>query len=178
MIGNTLLNQIVNEAGIKDPGKVLEHLNRNVRQALKQDTLGANSSDGMDICFCRIDEDKVLFAGAKRPLYFSKGNHIEEIKGDKHSIGGRQKEVSRTYSTHEVKLEKGQSAMFYLTTDGFMDQPNPQRQRITSKGLIARLQNVLSLPAYEQKNQLAAFLDEYQAGEAQRDDITLIGFRV
>ncbi|MGE8947908.1 PP2C family protein-serine/threonine phosphatase, partial [Leptospira interrogans] len=26
--------------------------------------------------------------------------------------------------------------------------------------------------------QLAAFLDEYQAGEAQRDDITLIGFRV
>ncbi|MBM9576412.1 AAA family ATPase, partial [Leptospira sp. 201903070] len=30
MIGNTLLNQIVNEAGIKDPGKVLEHLNKNV----------------------------------------------------------------------------------------------------------------------------------------------------
>lgn len=112
MIGNTLLNQIVNEAGIKDPGKVLEHLNRNVRQALKQDTLGANSLDGMDICFCRIDEDKVLFAGAKRPLYFSKGDKIEEIKGDRHSIGGRQKEDSRTYSTREVKLEKGKSTMF------------------------------------------------------------------
>ncbi|MBF3337526.1 AAA family ATPase [Leptospira borgpetersenii serovar Hardjo-bovis] len=178
MIGNTLLNQIVNEAGIKDPGKVLEHLNRNVRQALKQDTLGANSLDGMDICFCRIDEDKVLFAGAKRPLYFSKGDKIEEIKGDRHSIGGRQKEDSRTYSTREVKLEKGKSTMFYLTTDGYMDQPNPQRQRITSKGLIRHLESVLSLPAHEQKEKLSAFLDEYQAGEVQRDDITLIGFRI
>ncbi|PJZ59107.1 protein kinase domain-containing protein [Leptospira barantonii] len=178
MIGNTLLNQIVNEAGIKDPGKVLEHLNRNVRQALKQDTMDANSVDGMDICFCRIDGDKVLFAGAKRPLYFSKGDKIEEIKGDRHSIGGRQKEDSRTYTTHEVKLEKGKPTMFYLATDGYMDQPNPQRQRIASKGLIGFLQSVLSLPASEQKERLAAFLDGHQAGESQRDDITLIGFRI
>ncbi|TGK29505.1 GAF domain-containing protein [Leptospira gomenensis] len=178
MIGNTLLNQIVNEAGIKDPGKVLEHLNRNVRQALKQDSLDANSVDGMDVCFCRIDNDKVLFAGAKRPLYFSKDDKIEEVKGDRHSIGGRQKEDSRTYTTHEVKLEKGKPTMFYLATDGYMDQPNPQRQRIASKGLISHLQNVSSLPASEQKERLEAFLDGHQAGEAQRDDITLIGFRI
>ncbi|MBM9579661.1 SpoIIE family protein phosphatase, partial [Leptospira sp. 201903070] len=173
-----LLNQIVNEAGIKDPGKVLEHLNKNVRQALKQDSLDTNSVDGMDICFCRIEMDKVYFAGAKRPLYFSRGGKIEEIKGDRHSIGGRQKEDSRTYTTHEVKLDKGKPTMFYLTTDGYMDQPNPQRQRIASKGLIAQLHGVSSLPANEQKERLAAFLDGHQAGESQRDDITLIGFRI
>ncbi len=68
--------------------------------------------------------------------------------------------------------------MFYLTTDGYMDQPNPQRQRITSKGLIRHLESVISLPAHEQKERLSTFLDEYQAGEVQRDDITLIGFRI
>ncbi|EMN15692.1 hypothetical protein LEP1GSC056_4162 [Leptospira borgpetersenii str. Brem 328] len=44
--------------------------------------------------------------------------------------------------------------------------------------MIRHLESVLSLPAHEQKEKLSAFLDEYQAGEVQRDDITLIGFRI
>ncbi|PJZ69662.1 serine/threonine protein kinase [Leptospira perolatii] len=175
MIGNTLLNQIVNEAGISDPGTILEHLNRSVRQALKQDMEQANSSDGMDVCFIKIQNNNLFFAGAKRPIFIGRGGELSEIKGDKHSIGGRQKEETRKFTTHTVPLVAGVRTSVYLTTDGFMDQPDPDRQKIGTKGFLNFLGGIEHLPCNEQKERLESYLLAHQDGESQRDDITLVG---
>ncbi|EPG67815.1 protein kinase domain-containing protein [Leptospira wolffii] len=175
MIGNTLLNQIVNEIGITDPGAILEHLHIRVRQALKQDAEQTNSRDGMDLCLLKIQENNLFFAGAKRPIFIGKGGSLTEIKGDRLSIGGRQKEETRKFTTHSIPLEKGVRTSVYLTTDGFVDQPNPERMKIGTKGLVAFLSGIEHLTGSEQKERLESFLLAHQNGEAQRDDITLVG---
>jgi len=127
MVGNTLLNEIVNEQRITDPALILENLHKEVRFALKQENGQTDTRDGMDVCLCtlELEKKKIVFAGAKRPLYIVRnlkstedGFEFIEIKGDRKSIGGRQKEKKRSFSNHEIEVQHGD--MIYLTSDGFV----------------------------------------------------------
>jgi serine phosphatase RsbU (regulator of sigma subunit) len=184
MIGNTLLNQIVLERRIYDPAKILEELNIAVRTALKQDTEEEegerNSRDGMDVCLCRIEPTRAVFAGAKRPLYVVRpsveGAECEEIKGDKHSIGGKQRTERPTFTNHEIAIT--QPITLYLTTDGFADQPNPAMLKYGSRRLKETLVDMAIFPAKRQRQSLLSELKQFQGSTDQRDDITIIGVKV
>jgi predicted ATPase/serine phosphatase RsbU (regulator of sigma subunit)/tRNA A-37 threonylcarbamoyl transferase component Bud32 len=175
MIGNTILNQLVNERKLTDPAQILRYLNFYVRTILKQDTEDTNSSDGMELCLCKIEGEEIYFAGAKRPILIVTPEEVIEIKGDRYPIGGRQNE-GREYTTHKLELPRNKKFTIYLTTDGYADQPNPERQRITSKGFYKILQSICNLSSLEQKNILLNKLQEHSKEEAQRDDITVLGF--
>jgi serine phosphatase RsbU (regulator of sigma subunit) len=75
MIGNTLLNEIVNEKNVEEPALILEVLHLEIRTALRQ--AQKKNDDGMDICLCLIEHlpqsiyKKITFAGARRPLLYS-----------------------------------------------------------------------------------------------------------
>lgn len=78
MIGNTLLNEIVNEKNLEEPALILEVLHLEIRIALRQEQ--TKNDDGMDIGLCLIedtpnDQDfkQITFAGARRPLLYSLG---------------------------------------------------------------------------------------------------------
>ncbi|MCP4625556.1 MAG: DUF3365 domain-containing protein [bacterium] len=176
MIGHTLLNKIVIEDQIVDPAQILEHLHTGVRAALQQET--GVTRDGMDVCLCRIHAggQRVTFAGAKRPLYYVSQQQFEEIKGDRKSIGGRQKEERRTFTNHDVLLQPGD--ILYLCSDGVVDQPNPDGTRFGSKQFKMLLSEVASLPVEEQERHIHARLEEYQQNEPQRDDIVILGVRI
>ena len=178
MIGSSILNQIVKEQKVLDPAIILENLNNNVRHALRQDVKEDASRDGMEICFCRINSagDEVVFAGGHRTLYMMNGDEFSSIKGDKESIGGKQKDV-RKYTNHEIKINPGVRTVLYLTTDGFQDQPSPAGKKIGSKGLQEMIQMYYSRPGLEQKKLFEDGLDLHTQNnsEPQRDDITLIG---
>src|SRR3972149_7661545 len=141
-----MLNDIVNRKNIFNPAQVLELLNLNVQIALKQDQ--TENNDGMDICFCRIERTddskaKIIFSGAKRPLYYKKKD-IETFKiidGDRQSIGGiRSKRSKLFYTNKEIILNGGD--LLYLTSDGFVDQHGEGRAKYGSKKLIGKLQNI------------------------------------
>jgi predicted ATPase/serine phosphatase RsbU (regulator of sigma subunit)/tRNA A-37 threonylcarbamoyl transferase component Bud32 len=186
MIGNMLLNQIVNEKHIMDPALILENLHEGVRTSLKQETITeVDTTDGMDVCLCLYDaaEKKITFAGSRRPLYIVKSGpqpQLIEIKGERKSIGGRQKEEKRTFTNHEIDVRTGD--MIYLTSDGFVDQNDPGNARYGSP----RLKEVLtSIAAYgtgddldEQKKMLLKELKDHQGNTEQRDDITIVGVRI
>jgi predicted ATPase/GAF domain-containing protein/tRNA A-37 threonylcarbamoyl transferase component Bud32 len=175
MIGNTLLNQIVNEKNITDPGKILTMLNQKVRSVLRQDSDDANSTDGMDICLCKVERDHIYFAGAKRPVYIVVDGVLEEYKCDRFSIGGRQN-GTREFSTFTREIPKDKKLSVYLTTDGYGDQPNKDRTKIGSKNLQALLVKNSGSSCWEQFQELAIYLDNHSGAEAQRDDITILGF--
>ena len=149
-----------------------------MRHALRQDVKEDASRDGMEICFCRINDrgDSVVFAGGHRTLYMMSGDEFVSIKGDKESIGGKQKE-ERKYTNHEIKIKKGVRTVIYLTTDGFQDQPNPAGKKIGSKGLQEMIQIHYSKSGLDQKKLFEDGLDSHSKNntEPQRDDITLIG---
>ncbi len=182
MLGNAFLNEIVLEHKILNPTLILKQLHLQVRSALKQEQERTKTQDGMDVCLCVLEKNshkhKVLFAGAKRPLYIIKEGETDltEIKGDRKSIGGRQREEERVFTAHELSLQSGDKV--YLTTDGFADQQNVGNRRYGSGRLKTFLQRISILEMQEQEKVLAQELARHQGREEQRDDITVVGVKV
>jgi serine phosphatase RsbU (regulator of sigma subunit) len=182
MIGNSLLNEMVNERNIDSPDEILELLNRNIRKSLRQDQ--TDNNDGMDLLLCRFDKlnsngMKLTFAGAKRPLYIiHKDNpNIIKLKGDRKSIGGIEDSKDKVrFKNHEVNLKKGDC--LYLSTDGIIDQNGPDRRRFGSNRLESLLSDCFNLSIKEQEEIINKELSNFMQSEEQRDDITLLGLRI
>ncbi|GAK50107.1 serine/threonine protein kinases [Candidatus Moduliflexus flocculans] len=176
MIGQMLLNKIVVEERILDPAQILERLHGDVRAALQQRT--GEAMDGMDVSLCRLhsERDRVTFAGAKRPLYHVTPQGLQEIKGDRKPIGGRQKEDYRAFTNRDIAVKPGD--MLYLCSDGLADQPDPDEQKFGSPQLRAVLAELAPLPLDTQKARVIERLQAHQRHEPQRDDITMLGIRV
>ncbi|MCD4692949.1 MAG: tetratricopeptide repeat protein, partial [Calditrichales bacterium] len=149
MIGNSLLNKIVNENKIFDPAVIMEHLHNGVRAALKQEGEDVETQDGMDVCLCVLENNKITFTGAKRPLYHIHNSELVEIKGDRKSIGGLQKEKKRKFTKNEIDINPGD--IIYMTSDGFADQSDTQEKKYGSRRLKEYLQKNAKLSLGEQK---------------------------
>jgi serine phosphatase RsbU (regulator of sigma subunit) len=137
----------------------------------------------MDACLCVFDETsgEVNFAGAKRPIYLVRAqdgseSELIEIKGDRSSIGGRQREAHRVYTARPLDVVPGD--MLYLTTDGFGDQSNPSGKKFGSERLKGLLRTIASKEPSAQQLELESELDKHQGEEKQRDDITIVGVRI
>lgn len=182
MIGSSLLNEIVNEKKIIRPSEILDIMNREVKTILRQEQ--TDNSDGMDVCLCALEHvqngtTKLTFAGAKRPLYYYKNNEkaLKYIKGTRKTIGGtKAKRNTEVFTDHEVLLEKGD--FLYLSTDGIVDQPSPERVRFGSLRFINLLKNIGNKPIDVQKEAVEAAVFNYQDHEQQRDDVTFLGIKV
>ncbi len=182
LIGNRLLNDIVNLQNEFSPAKILELLHLGILKTLRQ--YETDNNDGMDVCFCRIkylenQEVEVIFDGAKRPLiYFDKEkNVIETVKGSRKTIGGTHaKANTQVFEDKAITLKK--ESILYLSTDGFTDQCNKERKRFGTEKLVEILQNHFHLSLYEQKIILEKSLAAHQQNEMQRDDITVIGIKL
>jgi len=185
MIGNRLLNGIVNEKHIYEPSKILDELNLEVVNALQQSE--TDNNDGMDICLiviqqpedASITERKLIFAGAKLPLiyYSMKNKQLNAVRGDRQSIGGiKIRHKKMPYTQHELKLEKND--LIYLSSDGFIDQCDLGRKRFGSAKLYQTLENNALNPMKAQKQNIEHELSSFMAGAEQRDDITIVGMKL
>ncbi len=180
MIGNDLLNQIINVQNISETGLILNNLHEDVQSALKQEDQSGNH-DGMDIALCKINikTNELDFASANRVLYLYKNSKedLVEIKGDTKSIGGLIAMGKRDYTNYKVRLGKGDS--FYIFSDGLTDQfGGPEGKKFGPKNLKAFIYNNIDKPMEEQGNLLLEKTGEWRNGYEQVDDILVIGIRV
>jgi serine phosphatase RsbU (regulator of sigma subunit) len=178
MIGNTLLNQIVNERDIIQPNLILNELNKEITSALKQDAEGSDSRDGMDISIISINANKnqLQYAGANRPLYFVRANELIETKANKVAIGGHMQEEEKNFSNHVFELQKGDT--IYLSSDGYADQFSPADKKLMTKKFKEIILSIQQLSMPEQEKYLAQFIDEWRGIMEQTDDVLVIGVRV
>lgn len=180
LIGNDLLNQIIIEKQILEPGEILSKLHDGIRKALKQENEDSQSTDGMDIALCTIDDQKRLkYAGALRNLYLlrKESNAIEEIKADKKSIGGVKSDSEKTFRTHTFDLQAGDT--FYINSDGFADQfGGPDGKKFMTRRLKELLSKVASRSMVQQELELDKAFNDWRSGREQVDDVCLIGVRV
>lgn len=182
MIGNSLLNEMINERKIESPKEILGLLNEEIRNSLRQDQ--TDNNDGMDLILCRFDklnknDFRLVFAGAKRTLYVIRKDNPEliRLKGDRKSIGGVENANKKIrFNNHEVLLGKGDC--IYLSTDGIIDQNGPDRKRFGSKRLEDLIVNNCSFSINEQNENINKELGKFMQSEEQRDDITLLGLRI
>jgi serine phosphatase RsbU (regulator of sigma subunit) len=182
MIGNSLLNEMINERRIESPKEILGMLNDEIRKSLRQDQ--TDNNDGMDLLLCRFDKLnkkglRLVFAGAKRSLYIMhKENYrLIRLKGDRKSIGGVENTNKKiSFKNHEVLLGKGDCV--YLSTDGIIDQNGPDRKRFGSKRFEEMIVNNCKFSIKEQEENITKEIDNFMHSEEQRDDITLMGLRI
>ncbi len=181
MIGNMLLNEIINELKINCPSKILEQLDDEVVCSLQQEH--TENSDGMDVCLCKIkkikDDYRLEFSGAKRPLflYRKEKNEIEIHEGTRRSIGGFNKN-KKNNKFQNIILDAKPGDILFLSTDGLVDQNSEERKRFGTAKLANILKKNIELDMEKQKEACIEALKQHMKNVPQRDDITLIGLRL
>lgn len=179
MIGNLLLNDIINNTESPEPGSVLDDLHNSVVNTLKQKTSTSNSTDGMDIALLKIfpEKNEVCFSSAHRPLYLIRNNQLIEYKGDKFPIGGIQYDRKRvSFANTIIKIEKGDLMLMF--SDGLPDQIGGEEKKkfMSSKIAEIALQNInFSMIELEQKYN--RIISDWMSSTKQVDDILLIGIK-
>jgi serine phosphatase RsbU (regulator of sigma subunit)/Tfp pilus assembly protein PilF len=179
MIGIDQLNHIVLQNGITQPAEILNHLQKSIRGALKQDTNDENiTKDGMDIALCTFTKNKVEYAGANRSLVLIRKNkEVEVIDANHFSIGGLQHGEEKTFTNHSVDISSGDC--FYIFTDGFSDQfGGPKGKKFRVKNLKELLATISDKKMSEQEEILSKTLSDWKGKLEQVDDILIIGVRV
>ncbi len=185
MVGNVLLNEIVNLRGIDSPEKILEELHKGVQMSLRQKE--SKNNDGMDIAICVIhnqeDDDimdlyKVEYAGANNPLYYFKNAKLIEIKANMLAIGGVNYYTEETgFSKHTIYMDKG--TVFYMFSDGYQDQFGGERNsRFMSKRFKQLLQDIHQKDMKEQQKILEDTIQDWIKNTRQIDDMLVMGIRI
>jgi serine phosphatase RsbU (regulator of sigma subunit) len=184
MIGNELLNQIVNVHRESDPSEILKSLHFGILYALQQEQ--SNSSDGMDIAIVTLtrNEGKITqleFSGAMNPLYVIQNNEFKEFKGTKIPIGGKLKDKVRAFEKHTLTITEENSTYLYLCTDGYQDQFGGEKKlKFMPKNLRNLLLEHHQKTMAEQHQILETTLLNWISlgNEEQTDDITIFGVKI
>jgi serine phosphatase RsbU (regulator of sigma subunit) len=179
LVASNILSEIINQKGILEPHLILEELHRGVVKKLNQKE-GANN-DGMDLTLCLLEEisdnqTQLTFAGVKQNLYIVRNQELIELKGNRHSIGGGNRDLNRSYKQENITLQKNDS--IFLATDGYADQANEERKSFSKKNFRDLLLEIGELSVNEQKRILESRLAQHQKITEQRDDITVFGFKI
>ncbi len=180
LITSRLLDETINMKNILDPALALKELAHKIETVLRQHE--SLNSDGVDIALCRFtknrNDDKIelVFAGAKLPIFYYDKKEFKRIKGDNISIGGNIGNKSRTFTNKILYISEGD--VLYLITDGYIDQNNKERRKIGTPRFMEIVVANINKTIAEQIKILEDFLDQWQEGVIQRDDITVAGIRI
>lgn len=180
MIGNTLLNEIVNQKSITDPAEILYHLNEGVIKALRQSGVDLmEQDDGMDICVCCMDDKKkneLKYASANLSIYVRSKGVAKELKGDIFSIGGGLGSSGKMFQTKTEPLNEGDAVI--MSTDGYYDQFGGANN---SKFLVSNFENLIAEIDFVNGNPEKVFREKLENWKGQRhqtDDVLVAGFVV
>ncbi|MFC2104973.1 SpoIIE family protein phosphatase, partial [Bacteroidota bacterium] len=116
------------------------------------------------------------FSGAFRPLYMIRDNKIEEIRGDRFSVGllneGESDEITKT----NLKLQKND--IFYMFSDGYADQfGGPEGKKYKYRRYRHLLLTIHKLPLEQQLTYFDRSFEDWKGDYEQVDDVLILGFR-
>lgn len=176
MIGNTLLNEIVNDRGITKPSEILEQLREGIIKALKQTGESGENQDGMDIAICALEGRKLEYAGANNPLWIISNAGLTEIKADKQPIGIYYG-TPKPFTNHVVDLNIGDSV--YIFTDGYADQIGGElKKKFKYKQLQELIEKNCTNDMQLQQKIYHQVINDWKGQLEQVDDILLMGIRI
>jgi serine phosphatase RsbU (regulator of sigma subunit) len=180
MIGNTLLNEIINQKNITEPGDILNHLNIGVKHALRQSSSDMISQDdGMDVSICCVDRSnpRVLkYATANHSIFVKAKGAVTELVGDIYSIGGDFGTVEKSFENKTHTLEP--DSFIVMSTDGYYDQFGGEKD---SKFLVSRFEDLILKTDLQSGNcaeQFEKAIIQWRGLQKQTDDILVAGFKI
>ncbi len=177
VLGISLLNEIVRRKEILKANQALEVLRHELKEALHQSDEDYSYNNGMDIALCVIDKKQKLiqYSGANAPLYLVRDNKLIEFKPTRNPIGLTPLEIP--FLNHEIEYDEND--IFYLFSDGFMDQfGGDDGKKFRSRRFKHLLLDIHNKPFESQKDHLKLGLIKWMGNKYdQVDDIMIFGFK-
>lgn len=182
IIFNNILDDIIKKEKVEDPGKVLELASSMLYEKVKEQGRDLTSfKDGMDAIFMTIDTNKnnALYCGAKNSLIMIRENKLEEFKGVRRSIDISSKENLKTKPFESKKIEIKSHDIFYLSTDGFVDQKGgANKTKFYPKPFRELLLEISDKDMTRQKEIVHQTFEDWKANTEQVDDVLIVGFKI
>jgi len=196
MLGNSFLNEIVNENGVYEPTAILDLLRTKVIQTLRQKD--NNSKDGMDISLCVIDNLKkeISFAGAYNPAYittkalvnvnseldiYSNKSFDDRVlitmHADRFPVGILEGKSNEKFTRKIYKYNQGDC--LYLFSDGLSDQFGGEHgKKFRSKQLKDLLLQIFHEDMQQQRKSISNSFLAWKGDLDQVDDVLLVGIKL
>jgi serine phosphatase RsbU (regulator of sigma subunit) len=181
IIGNNLLNKIIQENEVIQPSKLLYRLDTELKSILnqKQNKDGDISEDGMDISVFKIDlKEKLLSLSlANHNAFLIQNNKISTIEGDIYSIGDSLSDTfDISFTDFEFKCDN--NSKLYMFSDGFQDQFGGENdKKYTQKKLKEKIFEIHDEKFSKQKEILKFELKNWKQEKNQIDDVILVGIK-
>lgn len=180
MTVNSLLNHLIKDKQMGKPAEILQTMHREIGMALHQDRANTQQ-DGIEIALLRMQNQQLIFCGAGLHLlhYDPQTRSLQQIRGDKHGLGGLKWHSELVFTEHALACDP--QLRIYLYTDGIIDQPLPtddRMQRLGHPRWLELMQNLAQLTFPEQLDALEERLQVMLQYQEQRDDITIVGLQI
>ncbi|MES2516130.1 MAG: SpoIIE family protein phosphatase [Bacteroidota bacterium] len=196
VIGLKSLNLATQDKKLSNPAAILQHLDTEVNNTLRQSDDPNAVKDGMDLALCSIDYKTLTleYAGVFNSLWILRkdiavnyqtksdrevfyGNDLFEIKADKCYIGNNKNGVADVFTNHTVKLKRDDCV--YIYTDGYADQfGGPKGKKFKYNKFKDLLIQNAHLEMDDQYNALSKAFIEWKGNQEQVDDVLVIGLKI
>ena len=170
--------QAIFEKKLSEPKDILNFLNIEIKNALKQHSDETKQRDGLDIALVRINKktNTVDFASANRPLYIISNNKLSETKTDKVAIAGF---TPDDYDFNQISIKLNKWDCLYIATDGYADQfGGPDGKKFMTKNFKSLLQSASSNDMKTQESMVINQHSSWKRSYEQVDDILVIGIKI
>lgn len=178
LLGINLLNSVVKENRITDPGKILDELDKRLVDILPRNPNINSLNDGMEITVCVIDanKDEMAFACAGSRFLIHSEDGFTMLKGDVKHIGDRVPDDFIHFTTHYTTFTS--EDILYLFTDGLQDQfGGREDKKFSFRRVLTLLEKHAALALPDQRIQIDARLNDWIGSGDQTDDISLVGIK-
>jgi serine phosphatase RsbU (regulator of sigma subunit) len=178
ILSHSLLNQIMFANNSASPDRIISELDILIRTTLNQQGITLSAFEGMDIAVCSIHLTKRLieYAGAKMPIYIWQDNQLQQIDGERFSVGGNMI-TDKKYNLKTLPYHNGD--LLYMATDGFQDQfGGSYRKKFMKKHFRTLLNRLSTLPIEEQPKMITEVFNSWKGDHPQTDDILILGIKL
>lgn len=190
LIGTTILNEATREPELRHPAKLLERLDKEVKQTLNKNQ-AVETRDGMDCSIIDVDmaTGVMISAAAKRPIFVVRKGILSTIKGTRRAIG----DVWNDNEFVETTTQLQDGDCIYMCSDGYTDQlgldpakdaPGGNGQineedaiKFSTKRFTALLEEIADEPMEDQMRHLNETYDAWRHNLGAVDDVIVMGLR-
>ncbi len=172
IVCSNALNRAVIQLNLTNTAEILNQVKKFVIHSFQD-----GMSDGMDLCFCRINKNtkELQFSGANNSLYLYSQNKLTVLKASRQPIGRYIKK--EPFISKNLQLKKGD--VIYLFTDGYYDQfGGENNKKMKIKALKSLLLNNHQESMSKQKDVFENYLNDWKGNNEQLDDITILGVKI
>ncbi|MGV3632149.1 MAG: PAS domain S-box protein [Bacteroidota bacterium] len=178
LLGINLINQIIGEDKVLNPGKILSKIDEKLVEVLPRQG-NSDLRDGMEMLVLIYDHHKNSYqyacAGGKFITLDEKNGFVIH-RGESKHIGDAPEANFSKYNTYTLDIAKPDA--FYFFTDGIQDQfSESTHKKFTLKRMLEILRKHPDAPMSEQVREMRSKFHKWKGNAEQTDDITFIGFK-